>query len=121
MSVVRLGESAVSALLQGNTPEPTTCILKFYSNSCHYCHALKDYYEDIANEYPEVPFFAFNIQDGPHFEAQLGFRGVPTIIKVITGGKKAEIQIIDEPELPNEHTYYTTEYIKNFIEEGEQL
>jgi len=115
MRVTRLSKGALTNLLEGKTSVPTTCVVKFYSNGCHYCHKLKEYYETIAEEHSDLHFFAFNIQDATGIENELGFKGVPTIIKVNTNSGPPQIEIIDEPHTPNEYTYYTSTDIKNFI------
>ena len=59
MSVQRLSFAALKKILEGKLKEKATCVVKFYSGSCRYCHALKDYYEDISHQYEDVYFFAF--------------------------------------------------------------
>ena len=50
MSVSRLSVSALDKILAGKVKEDSTCVIKFYSNNCHLCHNLQDYYVDIAND-----------------------------------------------------------------------
>tara|TARA_A100001391_G_scaffold198692_1_gene180618 strand:+ start:1129 stop:1494 length:366 start_codon:yes stop_codon:yes gene_type:complete len=117
MPVSRLSKEALQKILRGNVVEESTCVIKFYSNSCHLCHNLKDYYQDISDDmmYSDVHFFAFNIDDYPTAERILNFNGVPTISLVKTGGKKPKIRIIPDPENPNDVTWYKTSDIRSFI------
>jgi len=117
MKVKRLSSKALNNILDGKTFKPETCLIKVYGNGCNYCHNLKDYYEDIANEYEGIHFFAFNIADDMELEKRLGFRGIPTIIKVRTEPPDVQINILGEPETPNELTWYMSNDIKYFIEE----
>ena len=116
MAVQRLSIKALNNLLDGKTRKAATCLIKFYSNDCHYCHVLKDYYEDISSEYEDIYFFAFNIDDHPEVEKQLKFNGVPTIAMVIADPPRSRVILLGEPENPNKKTWYRTRDIKNFIE-----
>ena len=55
--------------------ENSTCVLKFYSNDCHLCHALSDYYNDLSNDekYKDLHFLACNVADCPDIENKLKF------------------------------------------------
>ena len=120
MSVTRLSTPALKKILSGKVKEDATCVIKFYSNDCHLCHNLKEYYEDISNDenYGDVHFFAFNVDSYPAIEKQLSFNGVPTrsLIKTFSSDRKAKIRILSDPPQPNEQTWYRVGYIKDFIE-----
>ena len=47
MSIDRLSNTALQKILNGKVKENVSCVIKFYSNDCHLCHALSDYYKDI--------------------------------------------------------------------------
>lgn len=121
MSVNRLSIPALNKIIAGEIKEDATCIVKFYSNGCNMCHNLKGYYEDISEieDYNDVHFFAFNVDDYPQIEKQLNFDGVPTIslIKTSVSDRKPKIRILRDPEKPNEHTWYSVRDIRNFIKE----
>jgi len=121
MSVSRISMEALRKILTGQVKEDFVCVIKFYSNGCHLCHNLKDYYEDLSKsgEYNDMHFFAFNVDDYPQIEKQMNFNGVPTIskIKTFAGDKKPEIAILQDPSDPSEHTWYTIRDIRNFIKE----
>ena len=88
MPIERLSKRALQQILGGKIKEDkATIVVKFYSNNCHYCHALQEPYEDIATHYPDVHFFAFNVMDYGDVERILGFHGIPTIC-VMKLGKK---------------------------------
>ena len=119
MAVERISEKALHQILSGPT-NPATCVIKFYSNGCDYCHALSSYYKEIAETYTDLYFFAFNIDDSPKIVDILGINGVPTIGLINTGAKNARLRILDDPENPNKKTWYTVKYIKQFIEKEKE-
>tara|TARA_B100000282_G_scaffold52259_1_gene33490 strand:+ start:8475 stop:8771 length:297 start_codon:yes stop_codon:yes gene_type:complete len=96
-------------------------VIKFYSNGCHLCHNLKDYYEDISNndQFSDIHFFAFNVDNYPDIEKQLKFNGVPTIslVKTYTEDVSPKVRILKDPDKPNEQTWYRSRDIKQFITE----
>ena len=53
--------------------DQTLCVIKFYSNGCHLCHALSTYYKDISDseKYENVLFFAFNVDDDDEITQKL--------------------------------------------------
>ena len=118
MSVKRISKPALDRIVGNRVTEESTCVIKFYSNSCPMCHNLQEYFEDIAAEeqYSDVHFFAFNVDDYPHIEKQLGFNGVPTISLLKVGTPQRRIRILKDPEKPNKNTWYTTRHIKDFID-----
>jgi thiol-disulfide isomerase/thioredoxin len=116
VEVKRIGKRDLQKILGGNVNEPATCVIKFYSNKCHYCHELKDIYEETASEHNDVLFFAFNIEDYPQVQKVMNFKGIPTISLIKTGTSKPRIRLIDEPPKPNKKTWYTKSDISSFIE-----
>ena len=117
MIVKRISAKSLNDILNGNTTKPVTCMIKVYSNECNYCHNLKEYYEDIAQNYKDIYFYAFNIADDMSLESRLGFNGIPTIIKVHADPPNAKVNILGDPDRPNKLTWYRSKDIKNFIEE----
>jgi hypothetical protein len=121
MSVDRLSTPALKKILNGEVKEDATCVVKFYSNGCHMCHNLKDYYEVLSGtkDYEGIHFFAFNVDNYPEIEKQLKFNGVPTIslIKTYADNTNPKIRILRDPENPNEQTWYKIKDIKSFIAE----
>jgi len=119
MSIDRLSVAAMEKILNGQVKEAATCVVKFYSNDCHFCHALSGYYQDLSEEeeFSDVHFFAFNLQDKPTLEAQMSFKGVPTIsiIKTTETNKPPRIRIMPDPDPPNQKTWYYSKDIKEFI------
>ena len=117
MKVSRLSKKALFHILRGKVSEKTTCVIKFYSNNCHYCVALHDPYTELSNEFEDIHFFAFNIHDNPSIEKRLKFNGVPTISLIQTKADKdkAKVRTMPDPDSPNEHTWYYVKDIKEFI------
>jgi len=120
MSVNRLSREALEKILAGRVREDATCVVKFYSNDCHLCQSLQEYYHSIASDekYSDLHFFAFNIDDNHRLEKRLNFNGVPTIsvIKTYASAKKPRVRILPDPEEPQEKTWYTSKQIRDFIE-----
>ncbi len=114
MKVQRLSEEALQKIINGKA-KPATCVIKFYSNGCDFCHALSEYYVDIANLYDDVQFFAFNIDDNPAIADKLGLNGVPSISLIKTGAPRNKMKILQDPDNPHKKTWYTSQYIKDFI------
>ena len=118
MSVTRITKPALDKIMGGRVKEPATCVIKFYSNTCDLCHNLQSYYEDIAGkeEYKDIHFFAFNVDEYPAIEKLLGFSGVPTLSLMKVGIPKKRIRILEDPESPHKLTWYRTKDITSFID-----
>jgi len=120
MPIERLSLPALRKIIAGQTIRPATCIIKFYSNGCDYCHNLHEYYEDLSTSYgdDDINFYAFNVDDHPPIESELNFNGVPTIfsVKIHEPQVSPTIRVLEDPERPNKHTWYYTNSIKHFIE-----
>jgi thioredoxin-like negative regulator of GroEL len=114
MKVQRLSEEALQKIIDGKAQQ-ATCVIKFYSNGCDFCHALSDYYKDIAELYDDVQFFAFNVDDNPTVADKIGLNGVPSISLVKTGRANPHVKILADPDTPHKKTWYTSQYIKDFI------
>jgi len=115
MQVERLSEEALEKILSGKTQDATS-VIKFYSNGCEFCHALSDYYKDIANSYDDIYFFAFNVDDSPGMAEKIGINGVPSISLIKTrDNRRKKMKILNDPENPHKKTWYTSKYIKDFI------
>jgi len=120
MSVNRLSREGLNKILSGKVKENATCVVKFYSNDCHLCHNLQEYYVDISSEesFSDLHFFAFNVEDNQIIEKKLKFNGVPTIvmIKTYASDETPIVRVLEDPDQPNEKTWYTSKIIKEFIE-----
>ena len=119
MAVSRISENALRKLVKESIDEKSTCVIKFYSNGCEYCHNLQDYYEEISDTYKDkenIHFFAFNVDDATDLASLIKINGVPTIAAVSTGDTHSRIRILEDPDPPNNHTWYFSKDIKNFID-----
>jgi len=124
MSVNRISSEGLELILSNKVMAPVTCVIKFYSNGCHLCHALQDYYVDIADKYAldqNVVFYAYNVDDDPSIEKKLGFDGVPTIVVASPNPEapprlRAKYKVMPEPENPHDKTWYRVREIIEFIE-----
>ena len=116
MSVHRLSKRGIQRILQGAVKREATCVVKFYSNGCHFCRNLQEIFEDVANSYEDLEFFAFNIEDYPPVQKIMKFSGVPTISLIKAGTSQPRIRLINEPKKPNKKTWYVQKDIEEFIE-----
>ncbi len=120
MAVTRISKNSLEKILSGEVKENTTCVLKFYSNECHLCHALSDYFTMISEDqkYEDLHFLACNIADAPNIERTMNFNGVPTIFVIHSnvGNRKPTVRLLPEPEKPNDKTWYKVSDIKRFID-----
>ena len=116
MKIKRLSKTSLQNIMNGKITEDATCVIKFYSNRCHFCHKLKEPYEEVSKAFPDVHFIAFNIADYPSIQRKLKFRGVPTICVANAGPHLPSVKVMPEPKKPDKTTWYTIENIKNFIE-----
>lgn len=118
MPVNRISEKALRKLLKETINEEALCVVKFYSNGCEYCHNLQDYYTEIADNYENdsTYFFAFNVDDTPDISDLIKINGVPTIVSIKTGLLKPRIRVMNDPDPPNQSTWYYSRDIKEFIE-----
>ena len=123
MPVHRISTRGLTNIINNNVRQQAVCVVKFYSNGCHYCHALHDYYVDLSEELGDdvdTFFYAFNIEDEPSFEKSLNFNGVPTIVVFKANPEKKPMKAkqfkLQDPDNPNEKTWYRVRDIRNFIE-----
>jgi thioredoxin-like negative regulator of GroEL len=114
--IERLSHAAFEKIMNGKIKEGATCVIKFYSNECHYCHALRQDYKQISDQFEGVHFFAFNVDGYPHINSVVDINGVPTIAFVKTG-RLPQIDILDDPEEKHGETWYHPEDIVSFIKE----
>ena len=117
MAVSRISRNNLLQILDGIVKERHDVMIKFYGNDCHLCHSLKDHYLHLSNQYNDVNFYAFNMEDdNGELEQKYGFYGIPTLFHIKTGGKKTKVTLMPDPDDPNEHTWYRTNDIKEFID-----
>lgn len=122
VSVRRISNEGIKKLLKNEVDVPATCIIKVYANNCHLCHSLQEYYVDIAKSYEEVEgvyFYAFNIADNSKLPKLLNFHGTPTILAIQSkpdGPKRAKFWVLADPDKPNQKTWYSSSYMREFVE-----
>ena len=116
MKVARLSPSALQKILQGKVKEEATCVIKFYSNGCHYCHQLHEPYIKLAADFEDIYFFAFNLDDYPQAEQIVGFKGIPTLCVVKTGTNAPTRRVMPDPTTPHKKMWYHPKDIRKFIE-----
>ena len=114
--VARLSKPSLQKIMSGKVKDAATIVVKFYGNRCHFCHALKEPYESLSEEYNDVFFFAFNAEDYPDLGRILNFEGVPTICLMKVGDNKPRIKVMAEPDEPHPDTWYDVPSIKTFID-----
>ena len=86
MPVSRINRRNFDPILGGKVDGEHEVVIKLYGSNCHLCHALKPEFVDISDEYGDILFYAFNMEEGEGLEKKWGFEGVPSICYVRTGG-----------------------------------
>jgi thiol-disulfide isomerase/thioredoxin len=115
MRILRLSNHALENILNGKTKENFKCVIKFYSNHCKFCHELKGDYQDIADEFKDVHFFAFNASKYDDLESLININGVPTIA-FINAKASPRVAILADPKPPDPKKWYFKKDIVSFIE-----
>ena len=119
--VERISSHSLQRIIDGALKQKAHCLIKFYSNNCHLCQNLRDYYHQVAAEVEdeEMYFFAFNVDDDPGggIHLALQYNGVPSIYMISVDPPRRRIAKMPEPDPPHEHTWYTVGDIKSFIEQ----
>ena len=115
MPVSRINRRNLEQILGGEVKEDHDVVIKFYGQNCHLCHALRDKFVQISDEYENIFFYAFNMDDGEGLEKKYGFDGVPSICHVRTG-TRPKIHFLEEPKKPHKETWYHATGIRMFID-----
>jgi thiol-disulfide isomerase/thioredoxin len=115
MAVTRINRKNLLQILNGKVLDSHEVVIKFYGSHCHLCHTLKDIYIDISEEYDDIIFYAFNMDNGDGLEKKFGFNGVPSICYVKTGSPRPTLKFMVEPKKPHKETWYHQPAIHKFI------
>ena len=115
MPVSRISRRSLEQILGGKVGERHDVVIKFYGQNCHLCHGLRDKFVQISDEYENIFFYAFNMDDGKGLEKKYGFEGVPSICHVRTG-TRPKIHFLEEPKKPHKETWYHPTGIRMFID-----
>ena len=115
MAVSRISRKNLEQILGGKVQERHDVVIKFYGQNCHLCHALRDKFVEISDEYENMFFYAFNMDDGKGLEKKYGFEGVPSICHVRTG-TRPKVHFLEEPKKPHKETWYHSTGIRMFID-----
>ena len=122
MKAQRISSAALKKILAGEVKDSSLCILKLYSEMCPKCHALAPFYAHLADEFPDVYFLAFNVDDDD-VESLIGrsITGVPTLFAIRTRkrpdhrGTKTRVRRLDDPTEPHADMWYHPSDIRTFI------
>lgn len=122
MKAQRISPTALKKILKGEVKDNSLCILKLYSEMCPKCHALAPFYASLADEFPDVYFLAFNVDDDD-VESLIGrsITGVPTLFAIKTKTRpdhrpaKTRIKRLDDPPEPHIEMWYHPSDIRTFI------
>jgi len=116
MSVSRISKQGLRKILKDNSVEDTSCIVKFYSNDCPFCVRLKDEYHTLSDSYDKVHFFVVNIDDAGGLDDLVNINGVPSIAFVNIVNARRKVIMLEDPQVPDEVTWFHPLDIKQFIE-----
>ena len=117
-NIIRLDRDSLIKILDGKVVSQHSVIIKMYAPHCSYCHNLSSYYKDLSNEYHDIQFFAFNMDDAQNenLEERYGFFGIPSFFHVKTAGKRTKITLLADPPNPQPETWYRMSDLKDFID-----
>ena len=118
MAVYRINRHNLDQILGGKVDGEHEVVIKLYGSNCHLCHALKPKFVDISDEYEDVHFYAFNMEDGNGLEKKYGFEGVPSICYVRTGGLRPNVRFMEDPAKPHKETWFEPTGIRIFIDKN---
>ena len=119
MTIQRISNESFEKIITGQLQQDTSCVIKFYSNKCPMCHALKEDYHIIADSFKDIYFFAFNVDEHPAIEQLVSISGVPSIA-FVKGPPQFSVKLLDDPSPDKAHvdTWYHASDIIKFIEEN---
>ena len=115
MAVTRINRKNLDQILGGKVDGEHEVVIKLYGSNCHLCHALKPKFVDLSEDYEDIHFYAFNMEDGDGLEKKYGFQGVPSICYVKTGGIRPKVRFMDDPKKPHGETWFEPTGIRIFI------
>jgi thiol-disulfide isomerase/thioredoxin len=121
LQIVRITPESLEKILEGDIEEENyTCIIKFYSQHCPLCVKLAPVYKQVVERNPEDNryYFVFNVNDvGPSLDDIIKINGVPSfaMIRSENGKRKPAVTVMEDPDDPDEETWYTVRDIEKFI------
>jgi len=117
MKIKNLNRAKLNDMIDNVNQEDAVGVIKFYADTCPMCIGLRDYYVDISRKFSKINFYVFNMARGQGVEDKIGFYGTPTICMIKTG-ERHSITVMEEPENPNNQTWYKSEDIIKFIRDN---
>jgi thiol-disulfide isomerase/thioredoxin len=115
MAVIRINRKNLDQILGGKVDGEHEVVIKLYGSNCHLCHALKSKFVDISDDYEDIHFYAFNMEEGDGLEKKYGFQGVPSICYIKTGGIRPKVRFMEDPKKPHDETWFEPAGIRIFI------
>ena len=115
MAVTRINRKNLDQILGGKVDGEHEVIIKLYGSNCHLCHALKLKFVDLSEDYEDIHFYAFNMEDRDGLEKKYGFQGVPSICYIKTGGIRPKVRFMEDPKKPHDETWFEPTGIRIFI------
>ena len=90
-------------------------VVKFYSNSCHLCKALKPIYERLADEYEQnLNFCRVDVNKDQLLSKYFKPDGVPElfIVNPLEDDSKKRTFLVPYPKTPDPRTGFAESYLK---------
>lgn len=115
MAVTRINRKNLDQILGGKVDGEHEVVIKLYGSNCHLCHALKSKFVDLSDDYEDIHFYAFNMEEGDGLEKKYGFQGVPSICYIKTGGIRPKVRFMEDPKKPHDETWFEPAGIRIFI------
>ena len=94
-------------------------VIKFTSNTCYLCKALKPIFNEIAEQYKDNFYFGnINSKTQRKLFSLFKIDGVPEIF-IISNGNIHNIKYPEKPDSKSGYSkQYITEYLENFLNEN---
>ena len=92
--IVHLNDSNFKEIVEAN---PAPILVDFWAEWCMPCRALAPVIDELSQEFQgKVRFAKVNVDECKDIPAQLGIRGIPTLI-LFSAGKKANELVGNQP------------------------
>ena len=114
MPVYKIEDSSYKNVL---TSPLVPCFVKFGSDGCHLCMALKRPFRELSSEYgEEVLFLAVDVDENPELKEQYVTDGIPALYIFFAGNA----YLVPEPEESHPSSWYSKKYMKEQLDKGIQ-
>ena len=130
MKLQRISKDSLKKIIDGKLRSDALIVIKLYSEMCPKCKSLASPFSDMAKDYKDVYFMAFNVDDCEDIDklVRTPINGVPTLLLVKHKIKQREpvpdvthrVKVMPDPENPHPHHWYHLSDIREFINKNKR-